>query len=329
MKFLEKVKNMFTEEVEEEVKPIKTEVRKVEIPAPTKQPVKEEIQSEPTRSVDVTEKKDEKFKFPVYFDDKDFDKLPTVSNVEKKEQSRKVEKPIVKAPPKETVRKEAYGGKNPAFSASVKEEKKIFKPTPIISPVYGVLDKNYSKDDITPKKRVIESRPQKELTIDDIRNKAFGTLEEDLETTLFGKTTPTFEPNQTEEDQLDLFDELEARVEEPRHKKETVTPSRSEKNRELELMNEVEDLEQIVINERPNLDSMLELATAEDLEFVNDNPIEQMEQKLGLEEEMTGNMIAEEMDKICSEPKDDRAELTESDLFSLIDSMYEKKEGEE
>lgn len=329
MKFLEKVKNMFTEEVEEEIKPVKTEVRKVEIPAPTKQPLKEEMQSEPTRSIDVTEKKDEKFKFPVYFDDKDFDKLPTVSNIEKKEQPRKVEKPITKVPPKEPSRKEVYGGKNPAISASVKEEKKTFKPTPIISPVYGVLDKNYSKDDITPKKRIMESRPQKELTIDDIRNKAFGTLEEDFETALFGKVTPTFESNQTEGGGLDLFDELEARVEESKRKKEIVTPSRSKKNRELELMDEVDDLEQIVINERPNLDSIPELTTTEELEFVNGNSIEQMEQELGLEEDLPGNMIAEEMDKICSEPKEETTELTESDLFSLIDSMYEKKEGEE
>ena len=35
MKFLEKVKNMFTEEVEEEITPVKTEVRKIEPPIAT------------------------------------------------------------------------------------------------------------------------------------------------------------------------------------------------------------------------------------------------------------------------------------------------------
>lgn len=34
----------------------------------------------------------------------------------------------------------------------VEEPKKVFKPSPIISPVYGVLDKNYHKEDIVTKK---------------------------------------------------------------------------------------------------------------------------------------------------------------------------------
>ena len=37
------------------------------------------------------------------------------------------------------------------------EEKKSFKPSLIISPVYGVLDKNYHKEDITSKKVVTHS----------------------------------------------------------------------------------------------------------------------------------------------------------------------------
>ena len=38
------------------------------------------------------------------------------------------------------------------------------------------------------------------------------------------------------------------------------------------------------------------------------------------------NMIEDEMDKIFKETREEEPELTESDLFSLIDSMYEKKE---
>lgn len=332
MKFLEKVKNMFTEEVEEEVKPIKTEVRKVEIPAPVKPPVKEtSVEEEKNISENETLKKEEKFKFPVYFDEKDFDKLPSASAVEKKEEPKRVT-PVVpkKEPPKEPVRKEAYGGRNPAFSASiVKEEKKVFKPTPIISPVYGVLDKNYKKEDITPKKRV-ETRVSKELTVDDIRNKAFGTLEDDLETTLFGKSSILFnnEVESSENDPLDLFDELDAKVEEPRHGKteeESTMFSRAEKNKELEFLNEVEELEDLVINERPETEKKEEAETSS-VEVSSDN------------------MIEEEMDKICSdlsleeksendieyhEASSEEKELTESDLFNLIDSMYEKKDGEE
>ena len=44
----------------------------------------------------------------------------------------------------------------------------MFKPTPIISPVYGVLDKNYTKEDIT-----VKELPKNE-DIDLVRDKAYG-----------------------------------------------------------------------------------------------------------------------------------------------------------
>ncbi len=334
MKFLEKVKNMFTEEVEEEVKPIKTEIRKIEIPVPTKpqtteiKPVTEEKAPEVDNS-----KKEEKFKFPVYFDDKDFDKLP--KSGEKKEEPKKEVKQQPKTPPKEATRKEVYGGKNPAISAVTKEEKKTFKPTPIISPVYGILDKNYKKEDITPKKRVSEPHSSKKLTIDDIRNKAFGTLEDELETTLFGKNSSLNNKIETEEEPLDLFDELDIKVEEPRHGKveetvKEVIPSRTLKNKELELLNEVENLGQIVVNERPEQSVIpKEISIEEEINQEETIQEENKKEETVKETESETNMIEDEMDKICSETEDEELELTESDLFNLIDSMYEKKDGEE
>ncbi len=313
MKFLEKVKNMFTEEVEEEIIPVKTEVRKVEVPVsvPVQKVETTSPNIEATSKIE-TVKPEEKPKAPVFFDDKDFDKLPTASNVEKKQEKQPPVKASTSKPPVKPERKEAYGGKNPAYTAStLKEEKKTFKPTPIISPVYGVLDKNYRKDDIAPRKRVTQNNGSKELTIDDIRNKAFGTLEDELETTLFGSMPPLTENLDTEEDMgLDLFDELEVKGTD--QMEVMPTPSRVERNKELELLDEVEGLEQMVINEKPEFEpSIAEEPFAEDT---------------------NQNMIEDEMDKICSEPSEELendADLTESDLFNLIDSMYEKKEGEE
>ena len=51
-----------------------------------------------------------------------------------------------------------------------KEEKKQFKPTPIISPVYGILDQNYSKDDIIVKTDIGVKGPD----LDTVRKKAYG-----------------------------------------------------------------------------------------------------------------------------------------------------------
>ena len=65
------------------------------------------------------------------------------------------------------------------------QEKKVFKPTPIISPVYGILDKNYHKEDIVSRDEVIARKESNvESSIDLVRNKAYGTLEDELEDTL-------------------------------------------------------------------------------------------------------------------------------------------------
>lgn len=78
-----------------------------------------------------------------------------------------------------------------------------FSPSPVISPVYGVLDKNYHKEDI-----VVASKSKKSINVDDVRKKAFGKIKDDIENTL--DDIPVFDDT----DELDLpkkednFDEL-------------------------------------------------------------------------------------------------------------------------
>lgn len=249
MGFLDKVKNMFIEEIEEDEEPVKKEVIQVEIPSPKVEEPKE------TEVIEkVVEKREEKFVFPVYFDDNDFEKIEKkeeVKQVQRQEQPVKiVEKPPVR---------EVYGIKK-----EEKVEKKNFTPTPIISPVYGVLDKNYRKEEIKTKKRVssYEYRSNEKVDIDDVRNKAYGTLENDLEDNLFKKTSILFNDEVEEQDvPIDIF-------EEPRHGKDTL---------------ETEDFED--------------------------------------------NMTLEELNREYEEYKQKSSyvdELNDSDLFNLIDSMYEK-----
>lgn len=56
-----------------------------------------------------------------------------------------------------------------------REEKSFFKPSPIISPIYGILDKNYRKEDVVTKKevRLVSSYAKDKLSVDDVRKKAF------------------------------------------------------------------------------------------------------------------------------------------------------------
>ena len=131
---------------------------------------------------------------PIFFDDNDFETL----------EKPKVEPKVEEVKP--TLKTDAYKG------APKKEEKKAFVPSPIISPVYGVLDKNYHKEDITSRNdRDNEyTLSSKDMTIDDVRRKAYGTLEDDLENTLFGKNSILFSDIKEEpKEEIDIFDELD------------------------------------------------------------------------------------------------------------------------
>ena len=181
MGLMDKLRDMFTEEVEvTDEEPIKKEVIQVEIPAPQQK-------EEPVIEEEV--KKEEKVSAPIFFDDNDFAGLE---------------------PPKKsvkTIKKNTNLYERSKKNEVHKEEKKVFKPTPIISPVYGVLDKNYHKEDIKLANKSSNSTyyNHKDVSIDDIRKKAYGTLEDDLEVTLFG------EPEKVEVEQeqdFDMFDEL-------------------------------------------------------------------------------------------------------------------------
>ena len=207
MGFFDKVKNMFTEEVEEDVKveQVKKEVTHVSIESPQ------------TNNFDMVEELDDDMESetsrPVFFDDNDFKDLNLVDEdispkyIERDIYNKKVEEK--------------------------KEEKKVFKPTPIISPVYGVLDKNYHKEDIVSRTEVRTASNDVEKSIDSIRNKAYGTLEDELENTLFGNNSILFkqireeiEPDRVELEKIDddtltnLTDDISRELDELLLKKE-------------------------------------------------------------------------------------------------------------
>ena len=62
-----------------------------------------------------------------------------------------------------------------------KEEPKKFRPSPVISPVYGVLGENYKKEDILPRASSEGTLP-KIMVVDNVRKKAFGILEQNMDT---------------------------------------------------------------------------------------------------------------------------------------------------
>ena len=197
MGLLEKVKNMFTEEIEEDepikkpVKPVKKEVMQVEIESPRASKLtndfdfpKDEynndniigatdfglddevkpISKEKELNSEITKPTRREKPAPIYFDDNDFKEL---------------EKPRFR--PKK-VKKEVY---RPI------PEKKAFKPSLNISPVYGVLDKNYKKEDLTSKTEYHKSSYGRTMSIDEVREKAYGSDLDPLKSNNYEETGNT------------------------------------------------------------------------------------------------------------------------------------------
>lgn len=352
MKLFEKVKNMFTEEVEEEKPVIKKEVRHVEIPTPR---VEEPV---------VEEKKEEKL---LFFDDKDFEDL--------EREEEKIIKPI---PKKEEPL--PYKGVKPVIND---EPKKVFKPSPIISPVYGILDKNYKKDDIVTKKSPRSSYHSENITVDDVRKRAFSTLEDDLKNEILEDDYIVSKREEVEDD-LDIFKDIEENPEEEviNTKKvgivdnedfdddllddtEYLAKKLEEQKRKLDEINDI-------INDNSNtktrtVDEYLYREQERELsekEQVNEPDEEESTQDKNSEEEtiedetIEGEIveepkIIEEIDETEESPKsldeaykdafDDIEEastktekkekkekdMSDSELLNLIDSMYEKSEDDE
>lgn len=184
-----KLKNIFYDEVEvdEPAKEIKIDkpVKKEIVEKPRVEEIKvvrqEEKREEPKREETAKENdnfgnerdlfgSERTFNF-TQFDDDEID-LPPRRNVLERE--KKVVKQEVKEP--------------------VVEQPKVFKPSPVISPIYGILDKDYKKEEIAPKKVEVKETTLSANTVnyDTVRRKAYGTLEDDLEDTLnkMNKLTP-------------------------------------------------------------------------------------------------------------------------------------------
>jgi hypothetical protein len=195
-----------------------------------------------------------------------------------------------------------------------REEKVYFKPSPIISPIYGILDKNYKKEDVKEKKEVRLSSAGygRNLNVDDIRNKAYGEKKEvpvKEEKKVEEKEVPTkFEVEEEEENLLvDLSDRTKPEV------KELTMGDAMEYFQDLGLEYNVD-----------YVDVSKEKATPKKV-------TEEVSKK-----EETDNVLAEDIEEATSKipveetkealKKADHVEDDNDNLFDLIDSMYQDKD---
>ena len=318
MKLLDKLKNALFEEEYVEVEE-KQEVKKKEKPIakkiiiddkPKKTPVKEDLIVEEEKK----ESPNRDFKFKAILDD-DFINL---EHEKKEEKTPKVESKMEgknREPKRETKEKRPlYQGEKKKEEKNIygsnldkeikiheyggyekQKEKKEFHPSPIISPIYGVLDQNYKKDDIVTKKeiRITSSYKSKNIDVDSVREKAYGNSDDIFEEELTSNKKTVQEP--TENDEID--------------------------NNE---MTEEESLLDISVENTPSV-AKVTMGDAE--EYYSDLGLEyNIDYKDASHEKATGRRTDLKDFKEADYQKEDTS--IEDNLFDLIDSMYEEKKGE-
>ena len=334
MGIFDKLKNVFFEEEEIEVEEEKEEKERVPVAkkidtVEVKKKEEEKVVEKSPNKLEFEPVKEEKdFKFPMGFDDKDFEVEKTMEifgPVREKEEVVVHEEPVEEIPsdepPLNTPIREEYhyeevkyeeptpvvdsykdSYKN-TYEESYKEEtreeyhklyegkeetketqKQGFTPSPIISPIFGILNKNYEKEQIVTKSEMKQKEMnQKKDELDIVREKAYGDLASEISASI-------------DEDIIDI-------EEKPKEK---------------------EDLLYDLNDEEPTVKTVT-VGDAE--EYFNDLGLEyNVDYKVEKEkEEQEEKPKSKRVEKLKIEEKNDE---DDKNLFDLIDSMYEDEDKE-
>ena len=354
MKFLDKLKDLFSDEeevietkeieIEEDDEEEKKEERKLptfmrnkieeeqkreeekkerEIVSPI---IREERESVISDREVVRTRSGNNFSFPVEMDEPDYIPRNSYSSQNVLEREKKL---------------------SDLYSKKEEPKPKKFKPTPVISPVYGVLDKNYTKEEVkvADEKSYELQRPSRKVDFETVRNKAFGSLTDDIRNNLCEncelyqevKITKAADLKLRKEKEEDLLADI----------KEDVSLGEAEENYfdfgvdyEIPTREDIpavqitrtKEVEEIKIVNHNDEDSVAEKIEVKE-EVVDkvptrkrkvEEPKTELEdtiefEKLGSDEE-TADSILESLTDFNEESS------SENDIFNLIDSMYDEEE---
>lgn len=258
-------------------KEIEKEIEKEEKKLPKTQDIEElyfedvsEVKEDSGEIKSRVQKKEAEFKFP-QFDDDDF----AVSKVRPE--------PLFEKQIKEEPKKVLYQG------SKRKEETKKFKPSPIISPIYGLLDSEGNTIKEEDKKEKVK---YEEVSLDSVRKKAYG-IDSELENTMKRLSKKTIE-------------EAEKDME------------KEEKELSREKSKKIIEKESVLVKEEDNDDMILPNINFKEID------VDKERKKLNDIKDSKQDIIKKE-----NLDDDDDDDTKEQDLFNLIDSMYQKEGSEE
>ena len=189
-----------------------------------------------------------------------------------------------------------------------KDNRTHFTPSPIISPIYGILDKNYRKEDVVQKKevRLSSSYSRSNLNLDDVRKKAYGTtIKEDLEREFMDDKSEKEESFKVEKEDVNLLVDL-SEDEKPSVKELTMGDA---------------------------LEYFHDLGLEYNVDYVDaSNSVGRRVKDNYDEEETTENVTRlskldeERVEEPATEVEEKKEEVDSDNLFDLIDSMYKDNE---
>ena len=318
MGLLDKLKDLFMDEItddeeielEEENKDLYSEPKDV-LPKVMRDNIKKEEESikfeelkplkEEVKKVEEP-KIEKKFSFPIDFEEQTMPSRVTNRNV------LKVEKEVPKKTPELYPKKE------------VVVEKPKFKPTPVISPVYGVLDKNYKKEEVREKNEdnFEMKRPSKKVDFETVRKKAFGNLTDEIKDNLMCENCGLYKEvkriSSISTDDL-LYDMM---VDD--------TP-----NEPLTIEKAYDNYEDFGVAYEPQRETnKVENMTT----IINNNTEVNIAEKIEIEEKIpdlvnkqgdTSKYNQEIEEKIPSRQEKKKESKVDDDFFQLIDSMYKER----
>ena len=249
-------------------------------------------------------------KFPMEFDDRDFQQTAEIDieplrdeePVEEEPEPVQEEEEVVEEQP--ILYHERRVDRDVTYSAyQVEPEKKEpyenvsnkkgFQRSPIISPVYGILDKNYRKEEIVSKKEIRLMTNNQKADLDLVREKAYGELASDITESVYEKVDKAKE-----------------------EEKETV----EEKDNELYDLsdNSSPNVKDVTVGDAEEYFNDLGLEYNVDYKVEKEEPsVEEKE-----EEEEVETLKVEQPKK---EEKTEESDEEDDSLFDLIDAMYENK----
>lgn len=219
MGFIDKVKGFFydEEEVEEEVEvPVKREL-------PKKKPIilddEEEKKEIPERELFKAERT---FNFPVDMGEEESDFTPIDKNTKEEMNSNNTARNKRMPYSANTESKVTYRSNSKAKTKE--EQEKKFKPTPIISPIYGIIEGEYKQNDKedTFLSKTKEFSTTQKIDFDTVREKAYGKVKNEDE-----------EDNDVNEENKGIFFNLVD--EEKEDKKEVITDDESDGEDDIKI----------------------------------------------------------------------------------------------